>query len=64
MRRAQVEALPLGIYRVWWKGTLHGYSLAAMGMLPSGQRWLAPTNWVRPSETNWWVLVDAMELVH
>lgn len=35
-----------GLYIVHWKSG--GTSKAAIGMLPNGNRWIAPTNWVRP----------------
>lgn len=38
----------LGLYRVYWKDG--GFSLAAVGMLENGDRWLAPVNWVHPTE--------------
>lgn len=37
-----------GLYKVYWKSG--GDSLAAVGVLPNGDRWLAPTNWVHPTE--------------
>lgn len=37
---------PLGLFRVHWKSG--GSSLAAIGMMENGDRWIAPTNWIRP----------------
>lgn len=37
---------PLGLYRVHWKSG--GSSLAAIGMMENGDRWIAPTNWITP----------------
>lgn len=41
------QVAPLGLYRVHWKSG--GSSLAAIGMMENGDRWIAPTNWVRPT---------------
>lgn len=38
-----------GLYRVYWADG--GSSLAAIGSLYDGTRWLAPTNWVTGSKT-------------
>jgi len=46
MTLKQSRQLPLGLYRIYWKDG--GSSLAAVGMGESGDRWLAPTNWVGP----------------
>jgi hypothetical protein len=40
------DVAPLGLYRVHWKSG--GSSLAAIGMMENGDRWIAPTNWIRP----------------
>ncbi len=37
-----------GLYRVHWKSG--GSSLAAIGMGANGNRWIAPTNWIRPAD--------------
>lgn len=37
-----------GLYRVYWKDG--GSSLASIGMLGNGDRWLAPVNWIHPTE--------------
>lgn len=39
--------LPLGLYRIFWKSG--GSSLASIGMLENGRRWIAPCNWVTPA---------------
>jgi hypothetical protein len=39
-----VQKLYHGCYRIFWKSG--GYSIAAVGSLPDGTRWMAPTNWV------------------
>ncbi len=48
-----------GLYRVYWKSG-EGSSLAAIGMLPSGERWLAPINWVRPTENPPWEDIERL----
>ncbi len=37
-----------GLYRVFWKEG--GSSLASVGMKADGGMWLAPTNWIHPTE--------------
>jgi hypothetical protein len=37
-----------GLYYIYWKSG--GSSLASIGMLRDGGRWIAPTNWSSPSE--------------
>jgi hypothetical protein len=44
MKKTEVQKLSLGLYKIYWKDG--GWSLAAVGSLPNGDRWLAPTNWV------------------
>jgi hypothetical protein len=45
-RHARKQLVP-GLYRVTWRGD-EGTSLAAVGMTSSGERWLAPCNWLGP----------------
>ena len=54
--------LKSGIYRIYW--TSGGESLAAIGVTTDGGRWLAPINWVAPSDdfTDWDEIV-LLELV-
>lgn len=45
-----------GIYRVWFhhdddEEDRYGYTLASVGSTYSGQRWLAPCNWVAEAQT-------------
>lgn len=61
--RSEVGVDP-GLYRVFWKSG--GSSLAAIGMLPNGDRWIAPTNWVRPCEmpsAGAWGEIDRLEAI-
>lgn len=48
MNQAEVKKLKLGLYHIFWNS--RGSSLAAVGMTEDGNRWLAPINWVNPSE--------------
>lgn len=66
MTEKEVKKLPLGCYIVHWKSG--GFSLAAMGQMENGQRWLAPTNWLFPAGPDdvygdWWVKVDKMACI-
>lgn len=45
-KRGSPDAPRPGLYRVFWKSG--GSSLAAIGTLSNGDRWIAPTNWVTP----------------
>jgi hypothetical protein len=50
MTTERFNALPLGLYRVYWKQISGGgMSLAAIGMSKDGSRWIAPINWVAPA---------------
>lgn len=60
MDRRRVQKLPLGVYRVFWKDG--GSSVATVGMMADGARWLAPSNWVWPSSTSW-LKVDHVQLI-
>lgn len=56
-----VEAKP-GLYRVHWKSG--GTSLASIGMGSNGDRWIAPTNWLRPAtvaEAGEWGDIERIE---
>ena len=46
MKKAKVQELKHGLYRVFWDDG--GSSLAAVGSMPNGDRWISPTNWVSP----------------
>jgi len=41
----KVKELKNGLYKIIWKNQ-GGESLAAIGRTPSGDVWIAPTNWV------------------
>lgn len=44
MKKSALMSAGHGLFKVYWKSG--GYSLASIGSLPSGERWIAPTNWV------------------
>ena len=59
MTKAASQLLGNGLYRVWWKSG--GSSLAAVGVQANGDRWLAPTNWIHPTEDqNVWRSIERM----
>lgn len=61
MNRQEVRELNPGLYKIYWK--TGEYSYAAVGVLPDGGKWLAPINWVRPTENqNIWKKVKSVEL--
>lgn len=64
MKKKEVLSLHHGLYKVYWKSG--GFSLAAVGSLSDGNRWLAPCNWVGFA-TNWrsvWRDVERVELLY
>jgi hypothetical protein len=48
MTADRVRELKIGIYRIYW--TEGGSSIAAVGITQTGDKWIAPLNWVHPSE--------------
>ena len=63
MTKEQVKALPLGLYKVWWVSG--GTSECAIGMLDNGDRWLAPTNWTKPTtEQKFWRRIWRMKRIY
>jgi hypothetical protein len=72
MTKEQVALLPNGLYRIHWKEKHGGgTSLAAVGILHSGERWLAPTNWTCKDGDNptgygrkTWKAVEKAELLY
>lgn len=49
MNAKEVRALKPGIYVIHWKSG--GSSIAAVGVTADGWRWLAPLNWILPSDS-------------
>jgi hypothetical protein len=45
--REEILGCPHGIYKIFWESG--GFSLAAIGSLPDGTRWMSPTNWTDSS---------------
>lgn len=46
----EINNLNAGIYRFYWHSG--GNSIVAVGVNREGDRWLAPLNWVAPSDNN------------
>jgi hypothetical protein len=62
----QVQQLSLGVYRIHWKNG--GTSVASVGQLHNGSRWIAPSNWTsrcaqNMGHTDYWPLIDYVELL-
>lgn len=62
MKFKDVKKLPLGVYRINWKSG--GTSVATIGATANGGRWLAPSNWVSPSdEKDIWRWIESAILI-
>jgi hypothetical protein len=62
LKQEEVRKLRLGLYRIYWKSG--GTSVAAVGMVENGNRWLAPTNWTHPTEDKkTWASVSRVVLI-
>lgn len=48
MTKAEIKTYPLGIFKIYWKSG--GSSMAAIGQIENGDRWLAPVNWTHTTE--------------
>lgn len=48
MKADDVRKLKIGIYQIDWDEG--GSSIAAVGCAETGDKWIAPLNWVHPSE--------------
>ena len=44
MKKEDVKNLGIGLYKIFWKSG--GHSLASVGNMPNGSKWIAPVNWV------------------
>lgn len=40
---SEMLGCPIGIYKIKWRSG--GSSIASIGILNNGERWIAPTNW-------------------
>ncbi len=47
MKKEEIQRLDHGLYIIEWK--TGGESLAAVGSMADGTRWLAPCNWIKPT---------------
>ena len=45
MKKEEVKALKIGLYKVKWKNG-GGKSLVAVGQGANGDKWIAPINWI------------------
>jgi hypothetical protein len=68
MQNSLVKNLVNGVYLIHWKTSQGGgASLAAVGTLANGNKWLAPTNWVSPTlnqePNNHWRKVSRVTLI-
>lgn len=63
MKKSRVKRIVPGIYVVFWKSG--GGSIAAIGVMNNGGRWIAPLNWAEPScNQDIWEEVVALALLH
>lgn len=47
MKREDIKKIPHGLYEIYWKESDGGgKSIGAVGSTETGDRWLAPTNWI------------------
>lgn len=65
MKQHEAKLLKLGLYKINWKKKHGGgTSLAAIGMIENGDRWLAPVNWIRPTEKqDVWKWIKSVEII-
>lgn len=61
MNMQTVKKLSHGLYRIYWKHG--GSSLAAVGSDASGNRWVAPTNWISGPSIHCWRSVERAVLL-
>lgn len=65
MTKEEVKKLNHGLYKVYWKSG--GSSLAAVGSLHDGGRWLAPCNWSSADkmtfDSSYWKIVKSVTLI-
>lgn len=69
MTTEEVKELRAGLYKIFWKDADdHPYSLAAVGVLYDGSKWLAPCNWTSKSaagiaSSSHWDAIEMVELI-
>jgi hypothetical protein len=66
MTQDELRAMPLGVYRLFWRSG--GHSVASVGMGHDGTRWMAPANWLaapadRAANLRYWRQVERVELI-
>lgn len=66
MTKEDFNDLPHGVYRIFWK--TGGQSVASVGSLSDGRRWLAPANWTSDidsgiSTSEYWDEVRSVKLI-
>lgn len=66
MKLKDVQQLKHGLYKIYWKKKEGGgYSLASVGSMQNGDRWMAPCNWVSGSTEDMkiWKIVKSVEVI-
>lgn len=68
MSQQEIKEMPNGLYRIYWKEG--GSSLAAVGCIYNGDRWMAPCNWTsrdydypKVATCHNWRKVERVELI-
>lgn len=65
MTKKEANKLTRGLYEIFWKEG--GTSLAAVGSLYNGDRWLAPCNWTMDTQITFdashWKSVEKVKLI-
>lgn len=66
MKRKEIRKLSLGVYRIFWKSG--GCSVASVGQLHNGDRWIAPANWTSEfprtmGVVDYWKMIERVELI-
>lgn len=66
MKPEDVQKLKLGLYKIYWKSG--GHSLASVGQLHDGAKWMAPCNWSSQAKdgvvTTDWSGVEKVEQIN
>lgn len=65
MEQEELLKLPHGLYKVYWKSG--GKSLASIGSMPNGDRWIAVCNWINGSvlikDLSEWSAIKKVKLI-
>ena len=63
MNKLEVQNLDHGLYMIYWKSG--GESLAAVGSMANGDRWMSPINWVTPGTDSikYWHQVEKVDFL-